>query len=69
MAEKEKPIPRIVKTASRAMKHPETVSLRDIKSMGARIMDDQKNDPEPHVFRYLGRKANPRGGRCTSPRR
>jgi len=59
MAEKEKPIPRIVKTASRAMKHPETVSLRDIKSMGARIMDDQRNDPQPH--RPVGRKANPRG--------
>jgi len=60
MAEKEKPIPRIVKTASRAMKHPETVSLRDIKSMGARIMDDQRNDPEPH--RPMGRRKNPRGG-------
>jgi hypothetical protein len=67
MAEKEKPIPRIVKTASRAMKHPETVSLRDIKSLAARIMDDQKNDPDPH--RPIGRRKNPRGGRRLSPRR
>jgi hypothetical protein len=68
MAEKEKPIPRIVKTASRAMKHPETVSLRDIKSMGARIMDDQRNDPDPHRP-VIGRRPKPRNSRKLDRRR
>jgi hypothetical protein len=48
MAEKQKPIPKIVKVAAKAMHHPEKVTLPEIKSMGARILDDQKNDPEPH---------------------
>ena len=30
------------------MKHPETVTQREITRMGARIMDDQRNDPDPH---------------------
>ena len=30
------------------MKHPEDATKADIKSMAARLMDDQKNDPEPH---------------------
>jgi hypothetical protein len=57
MAEKQKPMPAIVKVASRVLKHPETVTLRDAQKMAARIMDDQKNDPEPH-----GRRPSPRGG-------
>lgn len=48
MTEKQKPIPHIVKVASKAMKHPETVTKAEIKSMAARIMDDQRNDPQPH---------------------
>ncbi len=48
MAEKEKPMPAIVKKAAILIKHPETATKNDIKSMAARILDDQKNDPEPH---------------------
>jgi hypothetical protein len=56
MAEKQKPDPAIVKVAAKAMKHPETVTLKEITEMGARLLDDQKNDPEPH-----GRRPSPRG--------
>lgn len=48
MAEKQKPQPRIVTVAAKALKHPETVSKPDIKRMAARILDDQRNDPKPH---------------------
>jgi hypothetical protein len=48
MAEKQKPIPAIVKKAATLIKHPETATKADVKSMAARILDDQKNDPEPH---------------------
>ena len=46
--EKQKPQPDIVKVASKAMKHPETVTQAEVRRMGARILDDQKNDPDPH---------------------
>jgi len=42
LAEKQKPIPTIVKKASHFMKHPEDATKADIKSMAARLMDDQK---------------------------
>jgi hypothetical protein len=48
MAEKQKPIPAIVKKAARLMKHPEDATKADIKSMAARLLDDQKNDPRAH---------------------
>jgi hypothetical protein len=48
MAERQKPQPKIVEVAAKAVKRPETVTLREIKSMGARILDDQKNDPVKH---------------------
>jgi len=48
MAEKQKPIPAIVKKASHFMKHPEDATKADVKSMAARLMDDQKNDPQAH---------------------
>ncbi len=48
MAEKQKPIPKIVTTAAKAMKDPSSVTKAEIKSMAARILDDQKNDPQPH---------------------
>jgi hypothetical protein len=48
MAEKQKPYRRIVTVAAQAMNNPQTVSQKDIKRMAARILDDQKNDPEPH---------------------
>jgi hypothetical protein len=65
MAEKQKPQTRIVKVAAKALKHPETATRKEIQQMAARILDDQKNDPEPHqpvtsggakqVMRYLSR--------------
>jgi hypothetical protein len=48
VAEKQKPIPAIVKKAAHFMKHPEDATKRDVKSMAARLLDDQKNDPQPH---------------------
>lgn len=48
MAEKQKPIPKIVKIAAKAIKDPSAATKAEIKSMAARILDDQKNDPQPH---------------------
>jgi len=48
MAEKQKPEPAIVKVAAKALKQPEAVTPAEIRKMAARILDDQKNDPEPH---------------------
>jgi hypothetical protein len=48
MAEKEKPQPDIVKKAAKFMKDPSSATPTDIKRMAARILDDQKNDPQPH---------------------
>jgi hypothetical protein len=48
MAEKQKPIPAIVKKAAHLIKKPEEATKADIRSMAARVLDDQKNDPEPH---------------------
>ncbi len=48
MPEKQKPASDIVKKAAHFLKHPEDANLSDIKSMAARLMDDQKNDPEAH---------------------
>jgi hypothetical protein len=56
MAEKQKPIPGIVKKAAKFMKHPEEATKADIKSMAARLLDDQKNDPEPHRPSGRGRR-------------
>ena len=48
MPEKQRPQPEIVKTAAKALKDPSAVTPEEIKRMAARILDDQKNDPEPH---------------------
>jgi hypothetical protein len=48
MAEKQRPSPRIVTVAAKAMKHPEDVTQKEIRRMAARILDDQRNDPQPH---------------------
>ena len=48
MAEKQRPNPRIVTVAAKAMKHPEKTTQREIQRMAARILDDQRNDPKPH---------------------
>lgn len=57
MAEKQKPDPKNVREAAKNIKKPQTATLRYIKSVSARMLDDQKNDPEPH-----GRRPSPRGG-------
>ena len=56
MPEKQKPKPATVKAAANALKHPETATSKAIKGMSGRILDDQKNDPQPH-----GRQRSPRG--------
>jgi hypothetical protein len=48
MPEKQKPMSEIVKKAAHFLKHPEEATLNDIKSMAARLMDDQRNDPMAH---------------------
>jgi hypothetical protein len=48
MPEKQKPTSEIVKKAAHFLKHPEEATLIDIKSMAARLMDDQRSDPVAH---------------------
>lgn len=48
MAEKQKPDPHVVHVAARILKDPRTATLQDAQRMAARILDDQRNDPEPH---------------------
>jgi hypothetical protein len=48
MAEKQKPKVDIVHKAAHFMKHPEDATHADIKSMAARLLDDQRNDPQAH---------------------
>lgn len=61
MAEKQKPIPKIVKIAAKAIKDPAAATKTEIKSMAARILDDQKNDPRPHkVVKKAGPKPTPK---------
>jgi hypothetical protein len=57
MAEKQKPNPKIVRKAARALKNPKSSAF--VKSASARILDDQKNDPDPH-------KPKPRGAAAKS---
>jgi hypothetical protein len=47
MAEKHKPVPRIVKRAAVLINDPQSATSRDIREMSSRILNDQKNDPEP----------------------
>ena len=49
MAAKQKPQEDLVKLAGRAMTHPEELTGSEIKRLAARILDDQKNDPDPHA--------------------
>lgn len=48
MPEKQKPQPAIVKRAAVLIKDPTQATTSDVKKMAARILDDQKNDPQPH---------------------
>jgi hypothetical protein len=54
MAEKQKPKADIVHKAAQFLTHPEKATPADIKSMAARILDDQKNDPEAHKAKGKG---------------
>lgn len=56
MAEKQKPEPGLVRAAARGLKHPDTVSMRFIQGAMGRILDDQKNDPNPHRIVLRGRR-------------
>ncbi|MFM0236247.1 hypothetical protein [Paraburkholderia sediminicola] len=47
MAEKQKPAKKLASNAARAIKTG-SASKKTIKSMAARILADEKNDPEPH---------------------
>jgi hypothetical protein len=49
MVEKHKPQEDIVHKAAIFMTHPEKATPEDIKRMAARILDDQRNDPEKHA--------------------
>ncbi len=46
--EKQKPQPKIVQRAAILIKNPEKATKTDVQKMAARILDDQKNDPQPH---------------------
>jgi uncharacterized protein YnzC (UPF0291/DUF896 family) len=57
LSEKQKPAQEIVKKAAHFLKHPEAATLADIKSMAARLMDDQRNDATPHKVAAIKPKA------------
>ena len=46
MAEKHKPQEDIFDEAATFMTHPQKATPEDIKRMAARLLDDQRNDPE-----------------------
>jgi hypothetical protein len=48
MTEKQKPQADIVKIAARVLKDPNTATQHDAQRMAARILDDEKNDPQPN---------------------
>jgi hypothetical protein len=48
MSEKQKPDPEIVHIAARILQNPASATQQDARRMAARILDDQKNDPEKH---------------------
>jgi hypothetical protein len=49
MSEKHKPQADIVHKAASFMTHPEKATPEDIKRMAARILDDQRNDPQKNA--------------------
>jgi hypothetical protein len=48
MAEKQKPIPSVVHRAAQILQNPKLATQQDAQRMAARILDDQKNDPQKH---------------------
>jgi hypothetical protein len=48
MSEKQRPYPDIVHVAARVLQNPQTATQWDAQRMAARILDDERNDPDPH---------------------
>jgi hypothetical protein len=48
VAEKQKPQYDVVKRAAKILKDPSTATQEDARRMAARILDDEKNDPDPN---------------------
>lgn len=48
MTEKQKPTPKLAHDAARALKDPKTATPAIIQSLAARVLDSEKNDPQPH---------------------
>ena len=48
MPEKQKPEYDIVKRAAHLIKKPEDATSEDIKRMSARVLNDERNAPEPN---------------------
>ncbi len=49
MPEKQKPTPDLASDAGRALQNPKTASPAVIRSLAARVLDSEKNDPQPHA--------------------
>jgi len=61
VSEKQKPQADIVRIAARIIRNPETATQRDAQRMAARILDDERNDPQPNRTKPMPRK-RPRTG-------
>ena len=48
MPVKQKPAPQVVKAAAKGIKTPQSVKPIVVQKTEARILDDQKNAPQPH---------------------
>jgi hypothetical protein len=65
MAEKQRPQKDIVSIAARILSGDKTATQKDARRMAGRLLDDQKNDPQPNRTR----PKSPRGGSTGSGRR
>jgi hypothetical protein len=48
MAEIQKPTGKLATDAARALQDPKTATPAVIRSLAARVLDSEKNDPKPH---------------------
>ena len=48
MVEKQKPQYDIVKRAAELIKNPQSATPEDIKRLSARVLDDERNAPQPN---------------------
>jgi hypothetical protein len=46
--EKQKPAPDLASAAGKALKDPKTATPAIIRRLAARVLDSEKNDPQPH---------------------